>query len=41
MSRAALQTFKSRPNWHNTMQAIHGFLKGLVKPNPDKPESRK
>jgi glycosyltransferase involved in cell wall biosynthesis len=30
MSRAALQTFKSRPNWHDTMEAIHGFLKRQV-----------
>jgi hypothetical protein len=30
MSRAALQTFKSRPNWHDTMAAIHGFLKRQV-----------
>lgn len=31
MSRAALQTFKSRPHWHDTMETIHGFLKRLGK----------
>jgi glycosyltransferase involved in cell wall biosynthesis len=30
MSQAALQTFRRRPPWRHTVQAVHAFLKGLM-----------